>query len=189
MRFFQKLRGEMETLRLRIRRWEHKDFEAYVHIVSDPAVMTPAGCEPAGNLESAAGMFRKDLRNDLCYAIQRKDTGEVIGRIKYQTDLRRFHVNSLSVGYELRRDQWGQGYMPEALAAMVAYGFEKRGLDVLAVSHYADNARSQRVIEKCGFRLEGVTPWACRRFDGKICDDVCYSILKQDYFEGLSGRE
>ena len=105
----------METLRLRIRRWEHKDFEAYVHIVSDPAVMTPAGCEPAGNLESAAGMFRKDLRNDLCYAIQRKDTGEVIGRIKYQTDLRRFHVNSLSVGYELRRDQWGQGYMTEAL--------------------------------------------------------------------------
>lgn len=179
----------METPRLRIRRWQHRDFEVYAQIVSDPAVMIPAGCQPAGDLESAAGMFRRDLHNELCYAIERKDTGEVIGRIKYQTDLHRFRVNSLSVGYELRRDQWGQGYMTEALAAMVAYGFEKKGLDVLAVSHYADNNRSRRVIEKCGFRLEGVTPWASRRFDGKICDDVCYSILKQDYFQGLSSRE
>ena len=185
MKLFGRLRGGIETQRLLLRRWEHKDFQAYVMIVSDPEVMAPAGCQPAGTLDAAAALFARDLRNDLCYAIVLRENDEVIGRIKFQSDLRRFHVNSLSIGYELRRDKWGRGYMTEALAAMVTCAFEKKKVDVLAVSHYSDNERSRRVIEKCGFRLEGVVPWACKRFDGKICDDVCYSILRDDYINGL----
>ena len=188
MKLFQRLRGGVETQRLLLRRWEHKDFQAYVRLVSDPEVMVPAGCQPAGNLEAASAMFARDLRNDLCYAIVLKETEEAVGRFKFQSDLRRFHINSLSVGYELRRDKWGMGYMTEALAAMITYAFEKKKVDVLAVSHYSDNERSRRVIEKCGFRLEGVVPWACRRFDGRICDDVCYSILREDYINGLDAN-
>ncbi len=188
MKLFGRLRGGRETPRRRLRRWEHKDFQAYVMIVSDPEVMAPAGCQPADTLDAAAALFARDLRNDLCYAIVLRENDEVIGRIKFQSDLRRFHVNSLSIGYELRRDKWGRGYMTEALAAMVTCAFEKKKVDVLAVSHYSDNERSRRVIEKCGFRLEGVVPWACKRFDGKICDDVCYSILREDYINGLEAN-
>lgn len=188
MKLFKRLRGGIETQRLLLRRWARKDFQAYILIVSDPEVMIPAGCEPAGNLEAASAIFARDLRNDLCYAIVLQEGDEVIGRIKFQSDLRRFHINSLSIGYELRRDQWGRGYMTEALAAMVTYAFEKKKVDVVAVSHYSDNERSRRVIEKCGFRLEGVVPWACKRFDGKICDDVCYSILRKDYINGLGAN-
>ena len=188
MKLFGRLRGGIETQRLLLRRWEHKDFRAYVPIVSDPEEMVPAGCQPAGTLDAAAALFARDLRNDLCYAIVLRENDEVIGRIKFQSDLRRFHVNSLSIGYELRRDKWGRGYMTEALAAMVTCAFEKKKVDVLAVSHYSDNERSRRVIEKCGFRLEGVVPWACKRFDGKICDDVCYSILREDYINGLEAN-
>ena len=188
MKLFGRLRGGIETQRLLLRRWEHKDFQAYVMIVSDPEGMAPAGCQPAGTLDAAAALFARDLRNDLCYAIVLRENDEVIGRIKFQSDLRRFHVNSLSIGYELRRDKWGRGYMTEALAAMVTCAFEKKKVDVLAVSHYSDNERSRRVIEKCGFRLEGVVPWACKRFDGKICDDVCYSILREDYINGLEAN-
>lgn len=188
MKLFERLRGGIETQRLLLRRWVHRDFGEYVQLVSDPQVMVPAGCQPAATLEAASAMFAKDLRNDLCYAIVLKGSGAVIGRIKFQSDLRRFHVNSLSVGYELRRDHWGQGYMTEALAAMITCAFEKKKVDVLAVSHYADNERSRRVIEKCGFKLEGVVPWACKRFDGKICDDVCYSILREDYINGLGAN-
>jgi putative acetyltransferase len=55
----------------------------------------------------------------------------------------------------------------------------------LTVGHFSVNGQSRRVIEKCGFKPEGVVPWACKRFDGKICDDVCYSILREDYINGL----
>lgn len=182
MKIFHWPRSGMETPRLLLRHWERKDFDDFLRIISDPLVMIPAGCRPAGNLQEASDAFARDLRNDDCFAIVHKSTGEVIGRIKYQSDLRRVHVNSISVGYELRRDQWGQGYMTEALEAMVSNAFEKKKVDVMAASHYSDNMRSQRVIEKCGFKLEGVVPWASKRCDGKICDDVCYSILREDYF-------
>ena len=185
MSIISKLRGEMETERLLLRHWKRGDFQDYLKIVTDPEVMIPAGFDPAVNMDSAAQLFRRDTRNKQCYAIVLKDTGEAVGRICFQTDLRRFQVNSLSVGYELRQDCWGRGYMTEALEAMVSYAFEKRKVDVMAVSHYAENRRSQRVIEKCGFKLEGVIPWASRRPDGKICDDMCYSILRADYFASL----
>lgn len=187
MNLLHKLWGCMETERLLLRHWKRGDFPAYTAIVMDPEVMVPAGCRPAADLEEAAALFRRDSRNELCYAIVLKAGGQVVGRIKYQSDLRRFHVNSLSIGYELRRDCWGRGYMTEALGAMVADAFVKRKVDVLAVSHYADNFRSRRVIEKCGFKWEGTVPWACKRYDGKICDDVCYSILRADYFAGRGG--
>lgn len=184
MRLFHRMRGDLETARLILRRWERRDFNAYVYIVSDPQVMIPAGCQPAETLQAASAAFTRDLHNADCYAIVLKETGEAVGRIKYQSDLRRFQVNSISVGYELRRDCWGRGYMTEALSAMIANAFEKKKVDVIAISHYAGNIRSQRVIEKCGFKLEGVVPWACKRCDGQICDDVCYSILRADYFAG-----
>ena len=38
------------------------------------------------------------------------------------------------------------------------------------------------MIEKCGFHYEGTLSQAFQRFDGKVFDDVCYSILREDYF-------
>ena len=79
--------------------------------------------------------------------------------------------------------------MTEALRAMVQYGFERKGLDVLAIGHFKENSRSRRVIEKCGFHYEGTLSQAFQRFDGKVFDDVCYSILREDYFPARSGTK
>ena len=107
MKLLQRLRGEMETARLLLRRWKRDDFQEYVQLMSDPEVMLPAGAEPASTLEKAMTAFHRDQRNEGCFAIALKETGQVVGRIKFQSDLRRFHVKSLSLGYELRRDCWG----------------------------------------------------------------------------------
>lgn len=186
MTLLQKLKGEMETDRLLLRRWQQSDLDAFVKIDSDPDVMVPSGARPSSTLEEATANFHRAMRDRDCYAIVLRKTGETIGKIKFQKDLRRHLVNSLSVAYELRKDQWGNGYMPEALQAMIACAFEKRKADVLAVSHFTVNNRSRRVIEKCGFRREGVIPWAFKRYDGEIFDDVCYSILREEY---LSDRK
>lgn len=182
MKLLQKLRGEMETGRLLLRRWKPGDFPDFVKFDSDPAVMAAAGAKPASTLEAAETDFHRAMRDDGCYAIVLKQTGEAVGKIKFQKDFRRPGVNSLSIGYELRRDQWGNGYMPEALRAMIVCAFEKRGAEVVAISHFTVNQRSRRVIEKCGFRREGTIPRAFLRYDGTLFDDECYSILKEDYF-------
>mgnify|MGYP002234885656 FL=1 len=144
--------------------------------------MLASGARPARTREEGERFFHRALWDSGCYAIVLKETGHPIGKIKFQRDIRRSGVKSLSIGYELAKPYWGQGYMTEALRAMVQYGFERKGLDVLAISHFAGNDRSRRVIEKCGFRYEGILYQAYRRYDGMVFDDVCYSILKEDYF-------
>ncbi len=180
--FLRRLRGEMETPRLILRRWRGEDLEDFLTFASDPEVMLASGSKPVHSEEEVETAFRRALWDSGCYAIVLKETGHPVGKIKFQKDIRRYHVNSLSIGYELARAYWGHGYMPEALRAMIVYGFEKKKLDVLAIGHFVGNDRSRRVIEKCGFRHEGTIPRAFCRFDGKVFDDECYSILREDYW-------
>ena len=42
--------------------------------------------------------------------------------------------------------------MPEAVKAVVEWLFNEMELDFILVGHFDRNARSRRVIEKCGFR-------------------------------------
>ncbi len=182
MGLLRRIRGEMETPRLILRRWRESDFEDFLTFAADPGVMLSSGAQPARTPEEAESIFRRALWDSGCYAIVLKETGKAVGKIKFQKDIRRYKINSLSIGYELAREHWGNGYMPEALRAMIVCAFEQKKLDVLAIGHFAGNDRSRRVIEKCGFQYEGTILRAFQRFDGEVFDDVCYSILREDYF-------
>jgi len=156
--------------------------EDFLSFAADPEVMLASGATPAVTPAQGETAFRRALWDSGCYAIVLKETGRAIGKIKFQKDIRRFQVNALSIGYELAKPYWGNGYMPEALRAMIQCAFERKNLDVLAIGHFAGNDRSRRVIEKCGFQYEGTIRRAFQRGDGQIFDDVCYSILKEEYF-------
>ncbi|MCL1873668.1 MAG: GNAT family N-acetyltransferase [Clostridiales bacterium] len=64
----------------------------------------------------------------------------------------------------------------------VKYAFDELNIDVLSIYHRPANIRSQRVIEKCGFKYEGILRQANKVYDGQIFDDVCYSMLKPEYY-------
>ena len=182
MNLLYRIRGEMETPRLLLRHWNPLDLEDFLSFAADPEVMLASGATPAVTPAQGETAFRRALWDSGCYAIVLKETGRAIGKIKFQKDIRRFQVNALSIGYELAKPYWGNGYMPEALRAMIQCAFERKNLDVLAIGHFAGNDRSRRVIEKCGFQYEGTIRRAFQRGDGQIFDDVCYSILKEEYF-------
>jgi ribosomal-protein-alanine N-acetyltransferase len=59
------------------------------------------------------------------------------------------------VGYALAQGAWSQGYATEALQAMVEVA-RLLGIEHLQASCHADNAASAHVLEKCGFRSQGV---------------------------------
>ena len=182
MNLLYRIRGEMETPRLLLRHWNPLDLEDFLSFAADPEVMLASGATPAVTPAQGETAFRRALWDSGCYAIVLKETGRAIGKIKFQKDIRRFQVNALSIGYELAKPYWGNGYMPEALRAMIQCAFERKNLDVLAIGHFAGNDRSRRVIEKCGFQYEGTIRRAFQRSDGQIFDDVCSSILKEEYF-------
>lgn len=86
------------------------------------------------------------------------------------------------IGYALSEAYWGKGYATEAVKKVIQYGFEELGLEIISVYHYPHNKRSQRVIEKCGFKYEGTLRKSSVLYDGSIYDDVCYSITKEEYY-------
>ena len=56
------------------------------------------------------------------------------------------------IGYDLAKDQWGKGLMPEAVQAVINYMFNEIDLDFLLCGHFNKNNQSRRVQEKCGFK-------------------------------------
>ncbi|WOK99440.1 hypothetical protein Cni_G08152 [Canna indica] len=85
-----------------------------------------------------------------------------------------------SIGYRLAYDYWGRGIATAALGAAVsAVSEEWPDLERLEAVADVENPASQRVLEKAGFRREGVL----RKYvmlKGESRDVVMYSLLATD---------
>lgn len=58
------------------------------------------------------------------------------------------------LGYVLDPSRWGQGLVPEAVAAVLRFGCEHMGLHAVEAWTHPDNHASLRVLEKLEFRKE-----------------------------------
>jgi phosphoribosyl-AMP cyclohydrolase/RimJ/RimL family protein N-acetyltransferase len=85
-----------------------------------------------------------------CFAITAD--GAVVGRI----DIRRTenHPAEGNLGYWLSDAAAGKGYMSEAVAAVLEFGFAELGLGRVELRAHVANTGSQRVAEKAGMRRE-----------------------------------
>lgn len=70
------------------------------------------------------------------------------------SEIDRWHKRG-EVGFVLGRGAWGQGYALEAMQAVVAYAATS-GLRKLAARTHLGNRRSDMLLEKLGFRQEGL---------------------------------
>jgi RimJ/RimL family protein N-acetyltransferase len=61
------------------------------------------------------------------------------------------------VGYILAKDAWGRGYATEALQAITEISAEI-GIRRLYAYCHPEHRASSRVLEKCGYLLEGTLP-------------------------------
>lgn len=95
---------------------------------------------------------------------------------------------ALEIGYWTRSSEAGRGLASLMSRMLIVYAFEALGIDRVQICHNADNAPSRRVIEKCGFRSEGVQRNALRAptpqmlADGfSPCRDVVqYALVPED---------
>jgi RimJ/RimL family protein N-acetyltransferase len=82
--------------------------------------------------------------------------------------------------YLLAPTYWGQGYVTEAVGALVAVGFSELGLHRIWATCLPENVASIRVLEKLGFRREGHQ----RRnlpIQGRWCDSYLYALLQEEW--------
>jgi ribosomal-protein-alanine N-acetyltransferase len=88
------------------------------------------------------------------------------------------------IGYDLCPDVWGQGLMPEALQALIRYGFAEMNLNRIEAMTHIENLRSQHVLTKLGFQREGLLrEYYCQ--EGIYNDQVQYSLLKREWKDKL----
>ncbi|MBQ3393622.1 MAG: GNAT family N-acetyltransferase [Oscillospiraceae bacterium] len=96
--------------------------------------------------------IREDPDNYLFFTeflIVLKDNDHVIGSIDYKYVPR---DGVTEVGYGLNPAFEGNGYMTEALSAFLEFG-KMLGIRTVLADTLKDNIRSQRVLQKCGFRF------------------------------------
>lgn len=62
---------------------------------------------------------------------------------------------NVEVGYDLKEEFWGNGYMQEAMKAIITFAKEEMYIKEISACIYIDNQRSIRLVENLGFVLSG----------------------------------
>lgn len=174
----------MDTLfteRLILREFHYSDIDDLFEYARNPNVGPNAGWKPHESKRESLSVLKQFINSGEVWAIVYKDNNKVIGSIGLHKDAKRSNERARMIGYALSEEYWGQGLATEAAKCVIKYGFEVMKLDIISVYHYPHNYRSKRVIEKCGFKYEGILRHASILYDGNLCDEVCYSMTKDEY--------
>jgi ribosomal-protein-alanine N-acetyltransferase len=112
------------------------------------------------------------------WGITLKGSDELIGSAGVYKWVKR--TSQVETGYDLDPKYWGQGYMTEAMTAIIRYAFGKMNVNRIEALISPRNRHSQRLVRTLGFRKEGVL----REHDfynGKFTDDYLFALLKRDW--------
>lgn len=101
---------------------------------------------------------------------------ELIGRVKLSNII--FGVfKSATLGYSMDKDHQGKGYMQEAVKLTLRYALRDLDLNRVEASAMLDNIKSQKVLEKLGFKKLGINE-KYLFINGEWKDHVTYYITK-----------
>jgi len=84
-----------------------------------------------------------------------------------------------TIGYWMGEKFARQGFMQEALLGMVRFAFEQVNISRLESACLPENVASRGVLEKCGFKYEGVAQ-AYIQINGRWRTHVLYAQLRND---------
>lgn len=83
------------------------------------------------------------------------------------------------MGYCMGRPWWHQGYMTEALSAVMDFLFDEVGFQRIEAQYDTRNPHSGGVMQKCGMTYEGTHRRSACTTSG-ICDTAWYAILADE---------
>lgn len=107
-----------------------------------------------------------------------KDGGSLIGAITLD-NIRRGPAQTGTIGYWIGQEFSRQGYMTEALKAVVHHAFTKFDLSRLEAACLPENAPSRALLERTGFKYEGVAQ-SYLQISGRWRTHVLYAQLRGD---------
>ncbi|BAZ08259.1 GCN5-related N-acetyltransferase [Calothrix sp. NIES-4071] len=172
------------TNRLILRPLTHADAPsiqeaASVREIADTMISIP---HPYPNGEAEQYIQRQiaefEAERSVSFVIECKSEKEFCGIMEVR-DIEREHSQA-ELSFWLAVGVWGQGYMSEALKAVVRFGFKDLALNRLYAYHMVKNLASGKVLQKNGFVQEGVLRQRVLKW-GVFEDVKLWAILRGDW--------
>jgi len=111
------------------------------------------------------------------FLIRREDQ-TLLGAITLD-HIRRGPAQSGTLGYWVGQPHARQGYMREAIAGVVHHAYDRLDLSRIEAACLPENHASRGVLEKCGFKYEGVAQ-SYLQINGRWRTHVLYAALRPD---------
>ncbi len=112
--------------------------------------------------------------------------GQLVGQLTVSS-ITYGSLRSASIGYWVSQHVAGRGVIPTAVALATDHCFTGLGLHRVEVNIRPENRPSLRVVEKLGFRDEGLRE-RYLHIAGQWCDHRTFALTTEDVPEGLLAR-
>lgn len=177
----------LETKRLILRKLTTLDVEALFQLWNDNEVtqhMTIPSLTSVQQAEDAIQMFSLQFqrREIIRWGIFRKEDGVLLGTVGFNNWILKLGCRG-EVGYELGSEYRGQGFMTEALEAVIAYGFQEMNLNRIEAMVVPGTFGSLKLLRKLGFQWEGILRER-GYWKGCFWDEICLSLLRREWVKG-----
>ncbi|MDA8578227.1 GNAT family N-acetyltransferase [Rhodobacteraceae bacterium] len=175
------------TARLSLRLPEHRDFREWAKLRHE----SRAFLSPWEPIWAADHLSRASFTNRVYWSqravkngnavplfVFHKEAGQLVGAITLD-NIRRGPSQVGTIGYWVGQQYARQGFMSEAIIAMVAHAFGALDLSRVESACLPDNVASRGVLEKAGFKYEGVAQ-SYIQINGRWRNHVLYAALRGD---------
>ena len=175
------------TARLSLRLPEHRDFREWAKLRHE----SKAFLSPWEPIWAADHLSRASFTNRVYWSqravkngnavplfVFHKEAGQLVGAITLD-NIRRGPSQVGTIGYWVGQQYARQGFMSEAIIAMVAHAFADLDLSRVESACLPDNLASRGVLEKVGFKYEGVAQ-SYIQINGRWRNHVLYAALRDD---------
>jgi ribosomal-protein-alanine N-acetyltransferase len=183
----RKRKIRIQTERMILRLPMHSDFRNWTNLRAESAeFLTP--WEPSW---ASDHLTRKSFTNRVYWAqrslnsgtavpvfLERREDGALLGAITLD-NIRRGPSQAGTLGYWMGAQFARQGFMQEAILALVHYAFTTLDLSRIEAACLPENAASRGVLEKSGFKYEGVAQ-SYLQINGRWRNHVLYANLRLD---------
>jgi [ribosomal protein S5]-alanine N-acetyltransferase len=144
----------LTTDRLGFSHWNEDDLALAMKLWGDPAVSAFIG-GPFAAQEVETRLAREIETLDACkvqyWPVFLLQDGELAGCAGLRPYGDNEHI--MELGFHFLPGCWGQGLAQEAARAVIAFAFETIALKGLFAGHHPQNAASERLLRKLGFRF------------------------------------
>ncbi len=180
-------RPKVETERMTLRLPQHADWRAWAGLrEASAAHLTP--WEPVWAHDH---LSRKAFTNRVYWAMRAESQGTALPLLMFRREdqallgaitldnIRRGPVQAGTLGYWIGAPYARHGYMREAIKALVHHAFVILDLSRIEAACLPENAASRGVLEKSGFKYEGVAQ-SYLQINGRWRNHVLYANLRSD---------